>query len=324
MTQTLDLDEEVRRWLQRARDHVAELDIRDDLPVARQRTLHRILSDRLFAEFGAPVTDFDGVITTEHRVPVEGGAIVVREYRPPAHTGPLPGYVYLHGGGFWLGSIDEHINDAFCRHRAVAAGVVVFAVEYRLAPEHQLPIPSDDATAALIWCYRHASELGIDPGRIVLGGVSAGGNLALIAALQAPAAGVGRLSLLLEVPAVDLRDAGTWLPQYAEVNALTSAGDLRSRYGPTLDPADPRISPALDMRLARIRSAHILTAEYDPLRDGGELLAARLRGAGVPVTGRRHAHALHGSSGLTRRLPDARLWHDEVVSALRAMVAIVR
>src|SRR5260370_10828219 len=147
----------------------------DLLTVREQRQRIRQLSDLNYNRFGRRAEAAS--VTTDHAVPVDRGEITVRVYRPSTQ-GPLPGHVELHGGGWWLGSIDEHVNEAICRYRCVHAYCVVFAVEYRLAPEHPFPTAVNDVYAALHWIVGHATELGLDASRISIGGTSAGGNLA--------------------------------------------------------------------------------------------------------------------------------------------------
>src|SRR5215831_9320095 len=114
-----------------------------------------------------------------------GGPIPLRVYRPAgvASGTALPALVYYHGGGWVIGDLDTH--DVQCRQTAAEAGIVVVAVDYRLAPEHKFPAAVDDSWAATRWVVAHGSELGIDSRRIAVGGDSAGGNLAAVVALMA-------------------------------------------------------------------------------------------------------------------------------------------
>ena len=117
------------------------------------------------------------VQVSDHQVPVSGGKILVRIYRPAGlETAKLPAHLYLHGGSFWLGSVAEY--DPIGRRYAGAVGCVVASVDYRLAPEHPYPTGLEDGYAALTWLVEHAAQLGVDPQRITVGGFSAGGGLA--------------------------------------------------------------------------------------------------------------------------------------------------
>src|SRR5260370_25706720 len=174
----------------------------DHLTVREQRQRIRQLSDLNYNRFGRRAEAAS--VATDHTVPVDRGEITVRAYRPSTQ-GPLPGHVELHGGGWWLGSIDEHVNEAICRYRCVHAYCVVFAVEYRLAPEHPFPTAVNDVYAALHWIVGHATELGLDASRISIRGTSAGGDPAAALTLLAPATPRPQPVLQpLELPSPDL------------------------------------------------------------------------------------------------------------------------
>lgn len=112
---------------------------------------------------------------TDETIPVLGGQIQVRIYRP-LDVRPLPVCVYFHGGDWWQGNLT--IVDPACRYMANASECLVISVAYRLAPEHRFPIPLEDCYAALCWVVENADRLGVDPHRVTLVGASAGGNLA--------------------------------------------------------------------------------------------------------------------------------------------------
>ncbi|MDR0848185.1 MAG: alpha/beta hydrolase [Propionibacteriaceae bacterium] len=318
---TLDLtvlDPAITAWLGRIEAISAELGASDDSSVVERRRVSRDLGNLLFAEMGRPGPD--GIRIVDHEVPGGEGAVRVREYRPGEAAGEdLPAYVLLHGGAFWMGSIDEGVNRAICLERAAGARYAVFDVDYRLAPEHPFPAGLEDAYAAVTWVFENAGVLGVDPGKIVVGGVSAGGNLAAATCLVArDRSGPPIRAQLLEVPAVDLRPDGAWIEEYAQINGLDAMDEMREFYVPPgVDLADPWVSPVAAEDLSGLPPAHIVTAEIDPLRAGGELLAERLARAGVPVTATRHLRSLHGTQGLTATWPGARLWNAEVIAALR-------
>ena len=141
-----------------------------------------------------------GSVVDVHEVRDLGdGPVPCRLYRPSS-SADLPVLVYLHGGGWVVGNLDTH--DEPCRSLANASGCAVLSVQYRLAPEHKYPVPLDDCVAALRWVRERAGGLGLDPSRIALGGDSAGGNLAISAAMTA---GVPLRFLLLVYPCTDLR-----------------------------------------------------------------------------------------------------------------------
>ena len=135
-------------------------------------------------------------------IPGPGGDLPVRVYRPDADAGALPALVYCHGGGHVIGTLDTH--DAVARNLCNGAGCVVVSVDYRLAPEHKFPAAAEDTFAAVRWCAAHGSEIGIDPQRLAVGGDSAGGNLAAVAALMARDAGGPAIRLqVLVYPVTD-------------------------------------------------------------------------------------------------------------------------
>ncbi len=287
----------------------------ESIPATREA--RRVLSDALFAEFG--ISDRWPVETRDHVVPVAGGEIRVRQYRPAGSTGVLPGYLVLHGGGFCLGTIDESVNRAICSERVVDAHVTLFDVDYRLAPEHPYPTALEDAYAALSWIHANHERLEVDPERFVVGGVSAGGNIAAaLGHLARDRGGPPILGQILEVPAVDLRPTAEWPRAYAEANNIGGPEALLGIYTGGASSDDPYVSPA-GGRLEGLPPTHIMTAEYDPLAAAAETYVTDLRAAGVEVSATRHLGFLHGSAGITGRVRGARLWHAEVSSVLREM-----
>lgn len=314
------LDAEITTWLHRAAELVRSA---DPLPngdtittAAAERVRAHHLSNMLFEEFGA--TNVEGVDRRALQIPTRWGALRIDEYRRQEQTtGRAPAYLLLHGGGFRLGAIDELINVAFCAQRALDTGYAVYSLEYRLAPENPFPAALDDARSALEWLVDKADELNVDSSTIVVGGVSAGGCIAASLAIDCRDRAYPSVSaLLLEVPAVDLRENGVWLHEYAELNGFSELAVLRDGYCAGRSPDDPAVSPLL-ADLQGLPPVHVMTAEYDPLRAGGEAFVGRLRAAGNRVSATRHLGQLHGSHGLVRELRAARLWHAEVAAVLR-------
>jgi acetyl esterase len=263
-----------------------------------------------------PVEDVAGV--EEHRVPVEGGAITVRIYRPGT-PGPHGALVFYHGGGWVIGDLDTH--DGICRAMTNASGSVVASVDYRLAPEFRYPVPAEDAFRAARWVADHAPDLGVDPRRLAVGGDSAGGNLATVVSLMARDRGGPALAFQLLVYPVT--QPGLETASYRE----NAAGYLLTREGMRwfwnhylareADGTEPYASPLLARDLRGLPPALVLTAEYDPLRDDGEAYARRLAEAGVPVTLSRYPGMIHGFFRMTTILDQARAALDEVAGALR-------
>src|SRR3954452_1251904 len=135
-------------------------------------------------------------------IPATDGPVMARVYRPSTDA-PLPVLVWFHGGGWVIGSVTG--SDSTCRHLAERSGVAIVSVEYRLAPEHPHPAPLRDCFDALRWVVDHAAELGVDPGRVAVGGDSAGGNLSAAVTLIAADRGDPAVRFqLLVYPATDL------------------------------------------------------------------------------------------------------------------------
>jgi acetyl esterase len=252
-------------------------------------------------------------------VPAPGGDVPVRVYRPSDDDG-LPIFVWLHGGGWTIGSVDVH--DPITRALANATPCVVVSVDYRLAPEHQFPAAVDDCWAALQWAHEHAAEIGGDPARIAIGGDSAGGNLSAVCALMARDAGAPRLAMqLLVYPVTDfLRDTESFRDNakgyVLEARQMAWFEDCYLRNGAG-ERDDWRLSPLRAPSHAGVAPAYIVTAEYDPLRDEGEQYAEKLQAAGVPTTLRRYDGLVHVFFGLTATFDEAKPALDDAVAALR-------
>jgi acetyl esterase len=262
--------------------------------------------------------------TADERIAVVGGDIRIRVFTPPG-AGPHPLFVHFHGGGFVFGTIDSLVNDAKCAHICRAAECVVATVGYRLAPEHRFPVAPEDCYAALIWVSGNADRFDVDPARLAVGGESAGGNLAAVVALMARDRGGPRLALqLLEVPVTDISDGAAGYPSvalFAEGYGLDRADMDVFTKEYLSDPAEAShayASPMLADDLTGVAPAHIMTAEYDVLRDSGEAYARRLQHADVAATLHRMLGHTHGSSVLWQTWEPAHEWMDEVVGAIRS------
>jgi len=241
----------------------------------------------------------------DETVPVQGGEISVRIYRPSDER-PIPGCVYLHGGGWWVGNLT--LTDPECRQMAKAADCIVVSVEYRLAPEHPFPTPLEDSYAALLWVVAHADRLGMDPQRIAISGGSAGANLAAAVALLARDRGGPKLvGQALIVPATDATLSQQSVKDFGEGYGLDKVQIdycVKAYLGENGDPRNPLISP-LFADLHDLPPALIVTAEYDPIKDQGDAYAERLRAAGVETESVCMKGMLHGSFVLDKIVPEA-------------------
>ena len=232
----------------------------------------------------------------EYRIAGPAEPLRLRIYTPKADS-PYPLVVFFHGSGFVLCSLDTH--DGMCRNLCAGADCVVVSIDYRLAPEHKFPAGLDDCVAATRWAIEHAREFGADPARTVVAGDSAGGNLAAATALRLrDENGPALRSQLLIYPVTDYHTPGT--PSYAE-NAEgygLTRDTMKWFWGhyvtDAADAANPYASPLRAADLRGLPPALVQTAEYDPLRDEGELYAAQLRETGVPVVLSRWAGMNHG------------------------------
>jgi acetyl esterase len=231
---------------------------------------------------------------------LDADGVPVRVYRPSPDP-DLPVVVYLHGGGWTIGSVEQF--DPIVRQLANAANAIVVSVEYRLAPEQPFPAPLDDCWHALQWVAQHATEFGGDPSRLAVAGDSAGGNLAAVCALLARDAGAPELALqVLVYPVTDCEFTTDSYRSNGEGYLLTEHQmrwffDCYTRNG--VDPTDWRISPLRAASCAGVAPAFVVTAEYDPLRDEGEEYARKLEAAGVPVAVQRYDGIIHAFFGLS-------------------------
>ena len=225
----------------------------------------------------------------------DADGVPVRVYHPNPGV-VLPALVYFHGGGWVIGDLETH--DHICRKLANAVPCVVIAVDYRLAPEHPFPIPLDDCYTALNWVTKKATQLGIIPGKIAVGGDSAGGNLSAAISLKArDENGPAICHQLLMYP---VTDASFDTPSYAD-NAegylLTTDGMKwfwHHYIGDEVDPAQAYVSPLRASNLSNLPPTTVITAEFDPLRDEGESFAKLLAQAGTSVSMRRYDGMVHG------------------------------
>jgi acetyl esterase/lipase len=264
----------------------------------------RELSNQYLSAMGADV-DVSTLDVDDRSIPGPEGApdVTVRVYRPTARAGAVPAILYIHGGGFFVGSIDtEHAGSASL---ARELDVVVVSVEYRLAPEHPFPAGLEDCYAALVWLHGHADDLGVDPACVAVNGGSAGGGLAAGLALLArdrdgPALcfqylGIPELDDRLATPSMQqFRDTPMWSRPAAEKSWEWYLGDAHGA-----DDVSPYAAPARATDLAGLPPAYVSTMEFDPLRDEGILYALNLMAAGVSVELHSFPGTFHGSAIMT-------------------------
>ncbi|NRF67546.1 alpha/beta hydrolase [Aquincola sp. S2] len=246
------------------------------------------------------------------------GPVPLRLYRPAGLPARAPVLVYFHGGGWTIGDLDTH--DVLCRELAVGGRCAVVAVDYRRAPEHRFPAAVDDAIAATRWLQAGADTLGLDAGRLALGGDSAGGNLAAVVAiaLRGGATPAPRLQLLV-YPATDQRAIAPSHTSNGTGYLLTreTVAYFRGHYLDERDWPDWRASPLLQLDLSRLPPALVLTAGFDPLRDEGRQYADALSAAGTPTQYICFERQIHGFLTMGRVIDEARTAVDLCAAALR-------
>ena len=247
------------------------------------------------------------------------GEIPARVYAPSAATTPRPAVAYFHGGGWVQGDLETH--HGLCARLSKHAGVLVVAVDYRLAPEHKFPAAVEDCLAAYRWLRTKGRDVGADIARVAVAGDSAGGNLSAVVSQLAASSGVPAPTCqVLIYPAVDFsletssnreltdghvipRDRILWyMEQYLKSDADKS--DLR---------ASPLRAPSLEGQ----PPAMIVTAGFDPLRDEGRAYGDRLREAGVDVVYREYPGQIHAFVSLTKAIPQGMACTLEIAQYLR-------
>lgn len=226
-----------------------------------------------------------------------GHEVTIRRYTPPGETHGTG--IYCHAGGWVIGDLDT--GDALCRRLAAAAGCEIVSVGYRLAPEHSFPAPLDDLWAVLQWVQE---EL---PGPVVLIGESAGGNLAAACAIRARDEGLTVAGQYLAYPVTDHDFTTASYREVGSENYLLSEADMRWFWDhycpPSVDRANPLVSPLRVSRTGGLPPAMIHVAELDPLRDEGLAYAQHLREGGVPVAVRCDKGMLHGYLSSAAAIP---------------------
>lgn len=255
--------------------------------------------------------DMDGIRLRLHRPVVAGDAA-------------LPVMLYIHGGGWTLFSIDTH--DRLMREYAARAGIAVLGIDYSLSPEHKFPVALNECSAALDWIADHAEALGLDAGRLLIGGDSAGANLSVATCLLRRAEGKA-------LPRGMVLNYGAFAPDH--LPSYARFGDGYSLEADEMDmfwsnyvegPAqlDDPLAVPLRADLAGLPPASLAIAECDILADCNHAFAARLAAAGVPVTSVTYAGATHSFLEAMSIAPLASRALDEQAAWIGATVGHAR
>ncbi|OLZ39982.1 alpha/beta hydrolase [Natrinema saccharevitans] len=224
------------------------------------------------------------------------GDLPIRCYEPGTEGDDRPLLVYFHGGGWVIGSIDTH--DGTCRKLAADSGYPVVSVDYGLAPEHPFPEGLQDCYAALEWAADAAADLGADPNKLVVGGDSAGGNLATAVSLLARDRGGPDIAYqLLIYPSTGKVTETEAYEQNGEGYFLTR-DDMEwfreQRFESDIDQGNVYAMPQLAADLSGLPPATVVTAGFDPLRDDGANLVERLEAEGIDVAHHHYDDVIHG------------------------------
>ncbi len=262
-----------------------------------------------------------GAKVVDRTIAGPAGDLAVRIYRPasaPADA-KLPCLVYAHGGGWVFGNLDSH--DVLCAQFALEAGIVVFAIDYRLAPEARFPGAFDDVVAGLQWVATNGAAIGVDSSKLAIGGDSAGGNLAAAASIWARDNGGPALRLqLLAYPVTDAVGRAESYRRYEDGYGLNAATMewFFDHYAPDkAGRGDWRVSPLRAGSLGGLPPALVITAGYDPLRDEGRAYAFRLQQEGTQADLVEFGGMLHGFLSSPMLLHGARRGTSLAAAALR-------
>lgn len=271
-----------------------------------------------------PAPDASALRIEDRTIEGPDGPVPVRIYRPRAQQGAVPGLLYIHGGGFVVGSIETEHGNAIAL--ADTLGIVLVSVGYRLAPEHPYPAGLHDCETAFLWSVANAGALGIDVARLGVFGQSAGGGLAAaLCLLRRDRGGPQPCFQFLGIPELDDRlqtpsmraftDTPLWNLPAAEFSWRYYLGTL----APGSADVPAHAAPARASSLAGLPPACVTVMEFDPLRDEGLHYAQRLLQAGVSVELHAYPGTFHGSSLITEAAISRRQWTDSCAALARGL-----
>lgn len=300
----------------KAKVHVEMFQILSEFPAMDPQTVREILAQAPPLEVElAPLANVE-----DRLIPVDHDAeIRIRIYTPEGQ-GPFPLFVYYHGGGWVIGSIE--MTDASCRMLANQTGRIVISVDYRLAPEYKFPVPVEDCYAALRWACENASTIHANASNIAVGGDSAGGNLAAVVAMKArDEAGPVIAAQVLIYPVTNLDYTTGSYEKFQQGFGLDR--ELMKWFGNHYvaskeEQTHPYVAPLLADDVSNLPPAFVITAENDVLRDEGLAFAKRLQDAGVQVESILEAGLVHGY------FSNVLLFSDRIEAVISKMAQFLR
>ncbi len=269
--------------------------------------------------------DVSALNVTDRKIPGLNGApdVPVRIYLPKQRSGLVPCLIYLHGGGFVIGNLDqEHANASMI---ATQLGIAIVSVDYRLAPENPFPAGLEDCYSALVWTHSNASELNIDADHFGVCGDSAGGGLSAALTLLSRDRGGPKLCFqYLAEPELDDRFQTVSMNEFINTpmfNRPFAELSWKHYLGKHVEPGSADVSayaaPARAKNLSGLPPSYIRVNEFDPLRDEGIAYARKLREAGVPVELHIYPGTFHGSYLLFATAAISQRQGTEMLDALR-------
>ncbi|WP_405151212.1 alpha/beta hydrolase [Sphaerisporangium sp. NBC_01403] len=302
------LDPELAAWLPNGPTLGA------DVPIAQGRRDHTVLGKGPWPDIGS----------VEHLVlPGPHGSLTVRRHTPTAPTSdPIGALVYIHGGGFTYGTLDEF--ETAMRVIAQRAGIATYVVDYQLAPEAKYPVQIEEIEYAVRWLFDHAAEQGVDPEKIALGGDSAGGNMTCVLALKLRDEGGPRLALQVPLfpeaafPADTPAGSENRTGLYLETNGIYEM--VRNLLKNTDDSRDPYITPMNAASHADLPPAILVTNGFDPLRDVGHAYARKLAAADNGLTYVHNPDLTHGFPQFTRYSKACLQATEELADLIKARI----
>ena len=283
--------------------------------VARRETLAQVLAT-------IAVPPKENVTREDRTVPGPEGApdITVRVYRPADATGTLPGIYFIHGGGMILGNVEG--ESAVAEELCEQVGAVVVSVEYRLAPEHPHPAPSEDCYAGLVWMARNAAELGFDPDRLAVYGGSAGGGLTIAVVLMARDRGFPAIRFQMPIyPMIDDTNETPSSHEITDIGIWDRAANIEAwQWYLGGGKPDQYAAPARAEDLSGLPPTFIDVGTVDLFRDEDIAFATRLMQAGVPTELHVNPGAYHASEAFAPQTAlSQRIWERRFDALRRAL-----